>query len=165
MIKEIEADLQLVEMHPEDPDDRIEGASELIEVLIETRGGILDRHSIDVESILASMSMEILLGKIYRCEHPEPIPNNGRKPRHSELNRPIQTHLSSLFLLVPTSAVMPADRCQVEITIELPGDNMIIYSEHCELLWLKSAVEDSSIQWSIGSIIDINETKIYPTTL
>jgi hypothetical protein len=143
--KEIEADLESIEMYPEDSSQLIEGSSELIELLIETNGGILDRRSIDVESILASMSMETLLAEVYRCEHPEPIPDSrrSRKPRHDRI---ISTnHLWDLFLLVPTSAIIPVEQCQVEIIIELPGDNIIIYSEHCELPWLKSAIESGVV--------------------
>jgi hypothetical protein len=140
-IKEIETDLHLVARQPEDPIKSIYDDSHLIEVLLETNGGILDRNSIDVESILVSMSMEILLAEIYRCEHPDPILDSkrSRKPRHDKINRPI--HLSSLFLLVQISAIIPAEQCQVEVIIELPGDNIIIYSQHCELPWLKSAIE------------------------
>jgi hypothetical protein len=145
MVKEIEADLQLVAMHPEDAGELLEGRSQLIEILVETHGGILDRRSIDVESILESMSMEILLAEIDRREHPEPIlySRRSRKPRHNEIIRTI--HLFGLFLLVPTSAIIPADRCQVEIIIELPGDNIIIYSQHCELTWLKNAIESGVV--------------------
>jgi hypothetical protein len=141
MIKEIEADLESIEMYPEDGSQLIEGRSELIEVLVETHGGILDENSIDVESILASMSMEILLAEIHQCEHSDLISNSrkSRKPRHDKINRSI--HLFGLFLLVPTSAIIPADRCQVEIIIELPGDSIIIYSGMCELPWLKTAIE------------------------
>jgi hypothetical protein len=140
-VKEIETDLPSIEMYPEDGAQLIEGSSELIELLIENNGGILDRYSIDVESILASMSMEILLPEIYRCEHPAPILDSrrSRKPRHDRIIR--TNHLWNLFLLVPTSAIIPAKQCQVEVIIELPGDNIIIYSEHCELPWLKNAIE------------------------
>jgi hypothetical protein len=141
MIKEIEADLGSIEMYPEDGSQLIEDGSQLIEVLVETHGGILDRNSIDVESILASMSMEILLAEIDRCEHPKRISNSrrSRKPRQDEII--ITIHLFGLFLLVPTSAIIPTERCQVEIIIELPGDSIIIYSPMCELPWLKSAIE------------------------